>query len=44
MYKYIGFVLIALVGIVTMSCTSQKQADLVIIGCGTRRQDNICWY
>ena len=32
MYKYIGFVLIALVGIVTMSCTSQKQADLVIIG------------
>ena len=32
MYKYIGFGLIALVGIVTMSCTSQKQADLVIIG------------
>jgi len=32
MYKYIGFGLIVLAGILTMSCTSKKQADLVIIG------------
>ena len=40
MYKYIGFGLIALVGIVIMSCYSQKQADLVIIGGKVATVDN----
>jgi len=32
MYKWIVFLIIALTGMFTMSCTSRKQADMVIIG------------
>ncbi len=40
MYKSIGFGIIALVGIITMSCTNQKQADLVIMGGKVATVDN----